>query len=85
MRWIPVYAGISRIVFLFATCGPRMRDNPAGRIIALMIRRRGLGGRICHPSWTRPEIPPRNVRRTGKSEPSTSRIISYFSAAVCLT
>ena len=44
--------------FLFATCGPRMRDNPAGRIIALMIRRRGLGGRICHPSWTRPEIPP---------------------------
>ena len=35
MRWIPVYPGISRIVFLFATCGPRMRDNPAGRIIAL--------------------------------------------------
>ena len=24
----------------------------------LMIRRRGLGGRICHPSWTRPRNTP---------------------------
>ena len=28
---------------------------------------------------------PRRVRRAGRSEPSTSRMISYFSAAVCLT
>ena len=39
---------------------PARRGARRGRFSSppLMIRRRGLGGRICHPSWTRPRNTP---------------------------
>ena len=39
---------------------PARRGARRGRFSnpPLMIRRRGLGGRICHPSWTRPRHTP---------------------------